>query len=116
MVGSMRTQTVSGQGGGSCGAEGSISRLSASAWQELWWVGLAPGLSCIREAEAVVERLSQPEPGSAPLAFKTEYAQPLWRQYVIILAKNLVSYWRRVAARGKISLLILYMILSAYGS
>jgi hypothetical protein len=46
----------------------------------------------------MVAKLSQPEPGSSPLAFDTEYAQPLWRQFVIILAKNLVSYWRRVSA------------------
>ena len=42
----------------------------------------------------MVERLSQPEAGSSPLAFATEYAQPLWRQYLIILAKNMVCYWR----------------------
>ena len=45
----------------------------------------------------MVERLSQPEAGSSPLAFATEYAQPLWRQYLIILAKNMVCYWRCVA-------------------
>ncbi len=47
----------------------------------------------------MVERLGQPEAGSSPLAFATEYAQPLWRQYLIILTKNVVCYWRRVAAR-----------------
>ena len=51
-----------------------------------------------------MEKLSQPEAGSSPLAFATEYAQPLWRQYLIILAKNLVSYWRRVSLASQAQL------------
>jgi len=47
----------------------------------------------------MVERLGQPEAGSSPLAFATEYAQPLWRQYLIILTKNVVCYWRCAVAR-----------------
>jgi len=44
-----------------------------------------------------VERLSQPEQGSAPIAFPSAFPQPLWRQYVIILTKNIISYWRCAA-------------------
>ena len=47
-----------------------------------------------RETEALVERLSQPEPGSSPIAFPSAFPQPLWRQYTIILTKNIISYWR----------------------
>ena len=41
-----------------------------------------------------MERLSQPEPGSSPIAFTSAFPQPLWRQYTIILTKNIISYWR----------------------
>lgn len=44
-----------------------------------------------RETEELVSRLEQPEPGSSPLAFDDPYPQPLWRQTLIILVKNLVS-------------------------
>ena len=57
-----------------------------------------------------MEKLSQPEAGSSPLAFATEYAQPLWRQYLIILAKNLVSYWRRVSLVRTLSFKLLSRI------
>lgn len=35
-------------------------------------------------------RAEHPEAGSSPLAFDTQFPQPLWRQYFIILVKNLV--------------------------
>ena len=44
-----------------------------------------------REALQLVDRLEQPEAGSSPLAFESPFPQPLWRQYLIILVKNLVS-------------------------
>lgn len=43
-----------------------------------------------RETDALVLRAEQPEAGSSPLAFDTQFPQPLWRQYFIILVKNLV--------------------------
>ena len=41
-----------------------------------------------------MDRLSQPAPGSAPLAFDSPFPQPLWAQYLIILKKNTICYWR----------------------
>lgn len=40
--------------------------------------------------------LSQPPPGSAPLAFETEYPQSARVQFLTLLRKNAVSYWRNV--------------------
>ena len=37
-----------------------------------------------------MSRLEQPEAGSSPLHFANQYPQPLWRQTLIILVKNLV--------------------------
>ena len=54
-----------------------------------------------RETEALVERLSQPEQGSSPIAFPSAFPQPLWRQYVIILTKNIISYWRCAACETR---------------
>lgn len=47
-----------------------------------------------RDTDALLSELEQSVPGSAPLHFHTAYPQSLPRQYVIILIKNLVSYWR----------------------
>jgi hypothetical protein len=47
-----------------------------------------------REILALVEKLSQPQPGMQPLAFDSEHAQPLLSQYAIILKKNTIAYWR----------------------
>ncbi|EIE26053.1 ATP-binding cassette transporter [Coccomyxa subellipsoidea C-169] len=44
--------------------------------------------------EDMVEELSQPKPGTQPLAFDSEHAQPLLNQYLIILKKNTIAYWR----------------------
>ncbi len=41
-----------------------------------------------------MDRLSQPEPGSQPLAFESEHAQSLFGQYCVLLRKGTVSYWR----------------------
>ena len=47
-----------------------------------------------RAIEDMVEELSQPKPGTQPLAFDSEHAQPLLNQYLIILKKNTIAYWR----------------------
>ena len=47
-----------------------------------------------------MSRLEQPEAGSSPLHFANQYPQPLWRQTLIILVKNLV---RRLPASSKLS-------------
>ena len=44
--------------------------------------------------DAILDHLSQPALGSVPLAFAAPFPQPLWRQYLIILTKNVLSYWR----------------------
>lgn len=36
-------------------------------------------------------------PGVPPLSFKTSYATPLFQQYLLILAKNSITYWRCVS-------------------
>ena len=57
----------------------------------------ATSMHCIhvcREMDSLVERLSQPEPGSAPLRFATPYPQSTLQQYFILLRKNTVCYWR----------------------
>ena len=43
-----------------------------------------------RETEELVSKLEQPEAGSSPLHFDNQFPQPLWRQTLIILVKNLV--------------------------
>ncbi|KAK9806328.1 hypothetical protein WJX72_010375 [[Myrmecia] bisecta] len=50
-----------------------------------------------RQTEELVASNSQPAPGSSPIAFATEYPQPLWAQYLALLAKNTISYWRNPA-------------------
>ena len=47
-----------------------------------------------RAIEEMVEELSQPKPGTSPLAFDSEHAQSLLNQYFIILKKNTIAYWR----------------------
>ena len=47
-----------------------------------------------RDIEALVDRLSQPEPGSQQLLFESEHAQSLIGQYCVLLRKGTVSYWR----------------------
>ncbi len=47
-----------------------------------------------RAINEMVEELSQPKPGTSPLAFESEHAQPLLNQYLIILKKNTTAYWR----------------------
>ena len=47
-----------------------------------------------RNITGLVDRLSQPEPGSQPLAFESEHAQSLFGQYCVLLRKGTVSYWR----------------------
>ena len=57
----------------------------------------ATSMQCIyvcREMDSLVERLSQHEPGSAPLRFATPYPQSTLQQYFILLRKNTVCYWR----------------------
>lgn len=44
-----------------------------------------------------MSKLEQPEAGSSPLHFANQYPQPLWRQTLIILVKNLV---RRLPRRS----------------
>ena len=51
-------------------------------------------LSSDRDIEALVDRLSQPEPGSQQLLFESEHAQSLIGQYCVLLRKGTVSYWR----------------------
>ncbi len=47
-----------------------------------------------RDTDALVAKLEQPEPGTAPLAFSRRYPQSLLSQYLIVLTKNFVCYWR----------------------
>ena len=47
-----------------------------------------------RDIDALVDRLSQPEPGSQQLVFESEHAQSLMGQYCVLLRKGTVSYWR----------------------
>ena len=47
-----------------------------------------------RNITGLVDRLSQPEPDSQPLAFESEHAQSLFGQYCVLLRKGTVSYWR----------------------
>jgi len=47
-----------------------------------------------RDTDALVGRLEQPEPGSVPLAFSRRYPQSLLSQYLVVLTKNFVCYWR----------------------
>ena len=51
-------------------------------------------VSVTRAIEEMVEELSQPKPGTSPLAFDSEHAQSLLNQYFIILKKNTIGYWR----------------------
>jgi hypothetical protein len=53
-----------------------------------------------RKCEELVEQLSHPPAGSAPLAFQSVYAAPLMLQYRTILRKNLTCYWRRCGRFG----------------
>lgn len=41
-----------------------------------------------------VQALSQPQPGAQALQFRRKHAQSLLQQYLIILAKNYICYWR----------------------
>lgn len=50
-----------------------------------------------RENERRVREAALPVPGVPPLSFKTSYATPLFQQYLLILAKNSITYWRCVA-------------------
>ena len=52
------------------------------------------GSHACRNITGLVDRLSQPEPGSQPLAFESEHAQSLFGQYCVLLRKGTVSYWR----------------------
>ena len=42
----------------------------------------------------MVKQLVKAAEGSPILAFDTAFPQTLWSQYIIILRKNIVSYWR----------------------
>uniref|UniRef100_A0A383WGZ5 ABC transporter domain-containing protein n=1 Tax=Tetradesmus obliquus TaxID=3088 RepID=A0A383WGZ5_TETOB len=47
-----------------------------------------------RRNEALVEQLSQPPPGSAPLHFDRPYAASTWQQFSVLMRRWLTSYWR----------------------
>ena len=50
--------------------------------------------AALRDTDQLVARLEQREAGRGPLAFQRRYPQSLLSQYLIILTKNFVCYWR----------------------
>lgn len=42
----------------------------------------------------LIEEKAEPAPGARPLAFDTHFPQPLWTQYLILLAKKSILYYR----------------------
>ena len=47
-----------------------------------------------RRTEQMVQQLQHPKEGSKPLEFSALYSRSIWQQYIIILRKNLICYWR----------------------
>ncbi len=47
-----------------------------------------------RDTEELVRKLEQGDPSRGPLSFPRRYPQSLLSQYLIILTKNFVCYWR----------------------
>ncbi|GAB2293477.1 transcription factor [Dionaea muscipula] len=50
--------------------------------------------SSCRENKALVERLSEPQPGAKDLYFSTQYTQSTWGQFKSCLWKQWWTYWR----------------------
>ncbi|KAK9861986.1 hypothetical protein WJX84_003567 [Apatococcus fuscideae] len=71
-----------------------ISTVSAEARLEKSLAWYWQNSQHARDTEQLVEKLSQPKQESSPLQFSTRYHQPYWRQYLIILLKYFVCYWR----------------------
>ena len=42
----------------------------------------------------MVDENNRPKPGSQPLQFRTQYSRNAWTQFVLILGKNFITYWR----------------------
>lgn len=55
---------------------------------------------CCRRAQDLVERLAVPAPGKKPLEFNYRYAQPLWMQYLLLLRREWLTYWRWPSYNG----------------
>jgi len=47
-----------------------------------------------RENEELIARLAQPQEGSRPLAFQHAFPQSQPRQLLLLLKKNMLTYWR----------------------
>ena len=42
----------------------------------------------------LIAKLSDPEPGTSPLSFASQYPQSAWSQYLMLTKRNFVSYNR----------------------
>ena len=48
----------------------------------------------------MIQRESQPAPGSEPIRFDQQYAQSTWKQYLLLLKRISTTYWRNVPYNG----------------
>ena len=49
---------------------------------------------CCRDYQNVIDENSKPAEGAQPLKFKSQYAKPLYQQYLINVWRFMITYWR----------------------